>query len=77
MIAEQPVEGVASPHGDACPACQVVPGDHPAAAFVMAAHEVGGGRAYNRFYPISVAIIGKCGRGCATDRGEAVFVVIS
>lgn len=65
MVAEQPVEGSAArPHGDACTARQVVPGDHPAAAFVVAAHEKGGSRSYDRFYPISVAIIGECGRGC-------------
>ena len=43
----------------------------------MAAHEQGGGRSYDRFYSISIAIIGERGRGCPADRGEAVFVVIS
>ena len=77
MVAEQPVEGAARPHGDACPARQVVFGHHPAAGFVVAANEQGGGRSYDRFYPISIAIIYEAGRGCSSDRGEAVFVVIS
>ena len=43
----------------------------------MAAHEQGGGRSYDRFYPISIAIIGECGRGRPADQGETVLVVIS
>jgi len=76
MVAEQPVEGgAACPHGDARPARQVVPGDYPAAAFVMAAHEQGGGRSYDRFYPISIATVYEARRGYPADRDEAVFGV--
>ena len=75
MVAEQPVEGAACPHGDACTARQVVLGHYPNAAFIMAAHEQGGGRSYDRFFPISVAIVGECCRGCPADRGEAVLGV--
>jgi len=44
----------------------------------MAAHEQGGGRSYDRFYPISIAVKGECGDDRAVQLGliEAIFLVI-